>query len=307
MPTNIEKRLPVANARYSSRPVPVAKSSSNRLQCNDCDLGFKVALEEINKDKAEQLLSIPTPQRRLRSNRIAQYARLMSEGLWEQMSTIKLDVNGGVGDGQNRLHAVIQSDTTQHFIVFRDVHVKEFLATDTGETRTRADAIRLVKGIKSVQSSVYGNALNFLARWKSGSKRPFGPDTDRFTLVELTQVGGEFPEIEEAMNLAQQIDHKIYGRWDVWTALLARFLSTDPVRAREFATRMADGDGLHADHPILLCRRTLTKDSHKAAKDKKRLNPERIARLVIKTWNAYKQGESPSSFRNTGSFPIPEE
>lgn len=99
-------------------------------------------IEAITPEVAQQYLaSNSRQQRKLRRRKVAEYADDMRNGRWGlNGATIVIDEHGNLIDGQHRLSAVVESGTTQRFVVVRNVSEDSYETIDQGMKRTLADA-----------------------------------------------------------------------------------------------------------------------------------------------------------------------
>lgn len=101
-------------------------------------------IESINPKKAEQYLNRNTSNRKLRDGCVDRYAYDMRTGAWTQCTApIVFYENGDIADGQHRLWAIIESNTTQKFMVVRNLPREAGLNIDTGASRTLVDNARI--------------------------------------------------------------------------------------------------------------------------------------------------------------------
>lgn len=104
----------------------------------------EISMELITPKKAEQMLNANKGNRSLRPGVAEKYAADMSAGKWTQCTVpISFYENGDVADGQHRLFAIIESGTSQRFIILRGLERKDGLNIDTGLGRTLVDNARI--------------------------------------------------------------------------------------------------------------------------------------------------------------------
>ena len=99
-------------------------------------------IEAITPELAQRYLALNSKQqRKLRKHKVAEYADDMRNGRWGlNGATIVIDEFGNLIDGQHRLSAVVESGTTQQFVVVRNVSEDSYETIDQGMKRTLADA-----------------------------------------------------------------------------------------------------------------------------------------------------------------------
>jgi hypothetical protein len=101
-------------------------------------------VEKISPKKAQQYLNDNTTNRSLRSGVVDQYTKDMVDGKWTHcVAPIVFYDNGDVADGQHRLWAIIESNTTQQFFVMRGLPRDAGLNIDVGLPRTLLDNARI--------------------------------------------------------------------------------------------------------------------------------------------------------------------
>lgn len=101
-------------------------------------------LETITPAKANTWLNRNTSNRKLRDGWVEKYASDMRAGKWtECIVPIVFYENGDIADGQHRLWAIVESDTTQRFFVLHGLTREAGLNIDTGGVRNLVDNARI--------------------------------------------------------------------------------------------------------------------------------------------------------------------
>ena len=102
-----------------------------------------IRIETITPEIAQEYLGANTANRNISRNRVFQYAEDMENGRWHfSGDPIKFSASGEMIDGQHRLMAVIDSKTTQEFVVIRNLGEKSKYVTDTGMPRSAANLLQ---------------------------------------------------------------------------------------------------------------------------------------------------------------------
>lgn len=100
--------------------------------------------ENVTPERAQRYLNVNKGNRKLREGHAEALARDMSEGKWTECAApIVFYENGDIADGQHRLWAIVESDTTQTFMVVRNFPRDAGLNIDTGLPRTLVDNARI--------------------------------------------------------------------------------------------------------------------------------------------------------------------
>lgn len=103
-----------------------------------------IAIEEIGPEQAAELLQDNDHNRRTDWRVIDNYARQMTEGKWTFAGDpIRVSVTGRLLDGQYRLNAIIQSQTTQRFTVIRNLPNDTQPFMDVGKRRSPGDVFSM--------------------------------------------------------------------------------------------------------------------------------------------------------------------
>src|SRR5438105_5152324 len=112
----------------------------------------------ITPELAQEWLDRGGTNRKITRRRIDAMTAAIKRGEWRLTGeAIKLDHEGRVRDGQNRLHAIVQAGTPVRSVVARGVSEDAFDVMDTGRSRNAADIL----GIHGYPSQ---NALAAAAR-----------------------------------------------------------------------------------------------------------------------------------------------
>ncbi len=101
---------------------------------------MEVKVVSVSPEIAKEYLLRNKNNRPIDRSNVLYYAFEMLEGRWKLTSqTISVDVNGNLLNGQHRLLAVIESDTTQEFLIAYDEPTENFGLLDKGKVRSTAD------------------------------------------------------------------------------------------------------------------------------------------------------------------------
>lgn len=94
--------------------------------------------------KAEQWLNKNVCNRNMRAGVAERYSADMARGTWTECTApIAFYEDGELADGQHRLYAIVDSGTTQSFIILRGVSREAGLNIDTGAARSVIDNARI--------------------------------------------------------------------------------------------------------------------------------------------------------------------
>lgn len=103
-----------------------------------------VRIETVTPAVAQAWLNANKTNRKLRDGIVEQYAADMKAGNWTRCTApIAFYEDGDLADGQHRLWAVVESDTSQQFTILRGLDRASGLNIDTGLARSIVDNGRI--------------------------------------------------------------------------------------------------------------------------------------------------------------------
>ena len=243
-----------------------------------------------------------TRNRSVRLASVQSMARDMQGGRWIfSGGVIGFDTNGVLVDGQHRLMALIESGTTQRFIVVPNLAPDAMSVVDTGSKRSTADVLSLSDDTIT-NPSVVAATIRIAVSAEAG----------RLASNDVKATNGEITAwLNEHRNILEYT-RRVSGsarHFDAPAAVVAycwwRCASIDVFEANQFFEDWIEvrtngrGDPLH----------TLYKRLQSAKGSKERLpRPSQVA-LIFRAWNGRRKGESlhslPISSRS-GRIEIPE-
>jgi hypothetical protein len=235
---------------------------------------------------AEELLRANTDNRNLRRKSVvAQYAGAMCRGEWVLSNdAITVREDGVLGNGQHRLHAVVQSGITISVILIEGLPVSTQDVIDTGAKRTAAD---LLSRRGEPHASVLAAVLRQL--WIYRTTGEFGHHTAvQATHSQLLEILEREPAIREAALESERIRKggvPIPG--SITGALYHVFSSVDPEEAQVFWERFRTGANLAETDAIFALRRQLIASK---AGQTKHMNTRWAAALTIIAFNYWREG-----------------
>lgn len=239
---------------------------------------------------AKRWLSRNVRNRPIRKSLVESYARDMKSGAWQITGeAIKFDINGALSDGQHRLTAVVQSGASVDMLIVRGLAPEAQTVMDSGAKRTASDSLTF-GGVK--------NPTVIAAAARLALKEPgAGFSTERLMAPTNTEIGrfvGDHPEIKRAAEMAGHFYPAFDAPPSVLTLCWMRFSETAGVfAAAEFfeavANSATDGPG---DPRLALIRRLSN-----ARRNRERLESKAYLSLIIRSWNAWRQGKTVSKFQ----------
>lgn len=156
-----------------------------------------VTVEQITPQIAAALLTHNTHNRPIRAAGVARYAEAIRHGQWlpEAGTPICVGEDDVLLDGQHRLAAIVQTETTIPMVVVRNVPAGVQDVIDTGKARTPGDALTL-HGY--ADGPLCAAALRYVAAYRA--HRTFTKAVDLTTIDTLVMMEAEahLPEFARA-------------------------------------------------------------------------------------------------------------
>lgn len=252
-------------------------------------------LMTVTPKLASEWLGKNRKNRNLRPALVSRYARDMKAGRWEVTGeSVKFNTDGHLTDGQHRLAAILQANTSVDLFVVRDLngHSQDFM--DTGARRTTADMLKLNGKQNATELAA---AVRFAMNWQAGNiKTSASTLTLTPTHSETLAFVGTDARIEWAATRARHFYDN--GLRSIKPSVLAFCLwimaDEDASAANTFFQSMADmtTDG-PGDPRYALLRRLHSMKDEKATQVFQ-------ATAVLKAWQAWRKGEKLSKVNAAG-------
>lgn len=242
-------------------------------------------VERITPNKAQELLSTNTSNRKMRTRTIKAYARDMAAGKWQMSGEpIKVDTAGNLRDGQHRLAAVIEANVTVPMLVVRGVAHDSQRVMDSGIRRNVTDQLDMA-GKKNTRIMSAAGRLALI----EPNAGFVAEAIDQPTTTEILEfIDAYEEEITEAASMAAFFSHHIPIPPSVTCVAWMNFVQIDADACMEFFDSMKqqrlDGEG----DPRLALIRRLTKSSHQT----ERMPQRQALSLVYRAWNAWRAGDT---------------
>lgn len=259
------------------------------------------AIEEITPDDARAMLDLNHRNRTLSQPSVVRIAELIKRGEWMEDSTdaIGLDTDGGVVNGQHRLHAVILADEPIRALVMRDVRPDVIKVIDQGRGRNLAQFLSMDGRYE--HPSALAVALQWIYRIRYGYERTL-PQEFTPTVPQLLDLLGEHPNIQHSIPSAIAVWQSLKVNKGMLAAYHYAFASVAPEAADEFFDQLANGEYLERGEPVHTLRERLVENNGKP-KERQAKNYE-IAAWLVKSWTAKREDRQITpkqlSFRKSG-------
>lgn len=271
----------------------------------------KPVLETITPEIAQKYLESNPNNRPVHFPTVKTYAKAMLDGEWRPThQTIAFDNEGHLQDGQHRLLAVIESQTTQQFWVFRDMPVTNFTVIDVGRDRKTSDVLALAD---MKEPNLKASISKFVLAYESGSKA-------NAIAASTGSSGKNFISNDKVLQFAKAHRRKLDRVAELSKAWFEKFPKALEMRfigglywfiseindelGQEFFDSLTTGAGLKENSPILKFRNILINN----LTSKKRLPRSEKFALAVKAWNLYISGREVNklSFNRRSGEKFPE-
>lgn len=265
--------------------------------------GPQYKVTQITPALAEKWLHQNTHNRNLRERAVLAYARDMKAGNWsENGEAIKFAKDGTLLDGQHRLQAIVLSGVTVKMLVVTGLDNRSQETMDDGRKRTLSDALHLRGESNAV---ILGSLLRRALMWEQEQYRNTGAYTP--TNTECLTFLEKHPETRVSATAAASLRKPSNLPASVLGLTHWLFTAIDAEDADWFFERLGSGVGLDRYHPVW----TLRKRAADINENTGRVPEDMLLAFVIKSWNAYRDGEEIRLLRfrpggaNPEKFPTP--
>lgn len=241
---------------------------------------------------ASLFLTLNCRNRQKRLADVKKYEKIIRQGRWILTSQgISVGDDRILNNGQHRLTAIINTDTTVPVNVTFGEDPKAFNCIDRQRTRSGSDTLAVL-GENYVTSLAAG--LKLIHNIERGAPRSLaGIEND-----EVEPLLEQHPGLRETQAAGKRISKNLRcSSTGASVALYYISKSRHHDRADDFVEKLVTGANLDAKDPILVLRKKLS--------NRTGLKSHEITALMIKCWNAWVKRQRPSSFNFTANEDFP--
>jgi hypothetical protein len=257
-------------------------------------------LTEITPEIAEALLERNHNNRKMKSGKIAEYARDMITGKWDpDASDIKVDRRGDLLDGQNRLAACLKARVPFPTLLRTGLSPETKMHVDTGAKRTASEALKM-HGVGGYHAAIAA-AINW--RFRISERREFFDARRGFdarpliTLTHEEMIGflQQHPAIEKFAVDAQRIRDRIpVMPISVILAVLSMAAEVDESAVVDFVYKVTHSEYGGPGDPIqalfeYAARTRFNKQNSGRAANGGRVAQEEHYIALVRVWNAWRR------------------
>lgn len=263
---------------------------------------IKTEVITVTPRLAKQLLEQNTGNRKISAVNLERVKASMTRNEWVMNGeAIKIAQSGKILDGQHRLQAAVDTDTTFPTLIVYGLDNIAQDTMDTGKRRTLSDVLQIAGykntiGLASIVQSIIRAERHSIRHATTNSATKY-PVTNRQAIDRLERE----PSLEELHGIVRGTTK--YGMTVRIAGLLFyMFSKIDAEDAQDFFDKFESGAGLERGNPILALRNQLLTMKQEA---RGAVNPSYMAALIIKAWNKYRDGDSAHmlKFRIGGANP----
>jgi len=272
--------------------------------------------EIVTPELAAEYLRNNPQNRKIKEGRILGYAEQMRQGKWHQNGeALKFSKTGKLLDGQNRLHAVIKAGVPVLFLVVRGLDELAQDTMDIGSNRSLVDLLSLRGEKRCLTLAATIRALYLWDHTEDEGKRVLGGTGQgggRSRWISSPEYLEYFQQNSESIRYFSDRSDNLRRSTKVPVTVLAPLMREmfliDADDAEDFLHRfenmMPSPKNFGEIDPLLQLHKTMKRSSEQNKK-RNRYNPTELGALIVKTWNAYRCGDSIKLlfWRNGGNAP----
>jgi hypothetical protein len=264
---------------------------------------------DVSPEMAEELLKFNTKNRKIVPQAVKEYAKAMHDGRWLfDAAPIRISTDGVVLDGQHRLHAIVQSGTTQRMSIWKNLAPETQAVMDTGRKRSFANALTLSGEVNPNNLAAATSAFYY---WEHGvrdaSLAAFGTINGvRPQITELQEFFNQYrDELVEAVIYSSRV-YRVLPLSQRVTGMLWMIVSQkDREDAMVFFEKLISGTDMGATDPILQVRNRILVEHGRIGK----LDAAWQVGILLKAWNLFRTGATVARLQykltNDDKFPEP--
>lgn len=254
--------------------------------------GLEASVVKMTPALAQSYLTKNLKNRPIRRSYVNELVAAMKRGEWKlNGETIKVSKSDVLLDGQHRLMAVYESQTTQNMIVVAGLDDDAFTTIDINRRRTSADALAIA-GVPN--QGVIAAAIRLVLLVSEAEQDPERTINSRttYTHVQIMEwCDAYYEELQPWLPIGRQVDRANLLEQSMVVGLGYLFGERNKSDAKLFFARLADGMGLKENDAIFVLRELLAKNATSAAK----LPRMYVAAMVMQAWNQWRQRKATSA------------
>ncbi|AUD07000.1 ParB N-terminal domain-containing protein [Spirosoma pollinicola] len=269
---------------------------------------YSLEFDDITPQIAKTLLEYNTHNRPLNLPHVKFLSKQMKQGQWQMAGDpIKVSTTGRLLDGQHRLHAIVDSNTTQRAIILYNVPDESFSVMDTGRVRQAADVLSIAgfsdtKTTAATARMLINYERSSIAATMKSQGRKEGSVVTHQDILEYMGSHDLTPYLSKASTWHKTLSIYSKAEYAFFYCILSR---VSPDQSVLFLNAVSSGAKLEIDSPMYILRKKLTEYKM----NKLSLSPSERFALTIKAWNLYRANKTVKTLAfnaDKDEIPIPQ-
>ena len=260
----------------------------------------------VTPDLATKWLESNTNNRTVRDSHVLRLAADMKAGKWKGRNgeAIRFDSEGRLVDGQHRLWACLEANTTFETLLITNLDATAYSTIGVGRPKSFCDFLGPMHHEKN--TIMLASLCRLVYYWQNGLLPMMKDSRQAPTISALEQVLRDHPNMRESANRAASMPDTRKLLTSSYVALIhyAGTLEGKNATVESFLERLGNGLGLFDTDPIFHLRKFLLSQRGPTAGNR-RAGQQHVLALVIKAWNATKKDQKMLALRyaTAESFP----
>lgn len=263
---------------------------------------IKTEVVTITPRLARKLLEQNGGNRKVSAVNLAKIRTVMERGEWAlNGEAVKISRSGRILDGQHRLMAAVDTDTTFETLIVYGLEDETQDTMDSGKSRTLADILS-IRGYKNAVSlAAISVAIIRSEMWSIRAATIGGGNKYTVTTRQAMDRIESEPALTEIPRLVAPLT-KIGLPARTGGLLFYRFSEIHSEDAADFFAKLASGEQMERGNPILTLRNLLVA----LRAERGQVDQSYVAAVCIKAWNKYRDGKDLMHLRFTPGGANPE-
>jgi hypothetical protein len=254
------------------------------------DIKVQSRFVEITPSLAKEIITkYQRNNRRLSPENLNFITKQMVEGTFKfNGESIVFNEDGGLDDGNHRMHSIVNSGKTYVFTVISGLSKEAFMTMGTGKKRTGNDVFEIMK---VPSASLASSSTRFIYLFRKGKYRKGANSVASLSNQELYEYYLNLDNFDEWVKLGnryyKQSEMLVTGTLFVGFSYILNKIN--PVKSAEFMDKLSSGADLGKLSPILALRNKIIK-----ARDSKNFHMEysEIIKTIFYAWEKYLNNEN---------------
>jgi hypothetical protein len=243
----------------------------------------EVTLEMVDEHSAAHMLERNINNRAIQGTVVDKYARDVETGNFKSLNgqTIKIAKSDRTLDSQHRLKAMVKAKGRLPFIIVRGLRDSVFEFLDRGRAKSFRHVLEQ-RGVKN--ANIVASATRLMWLWENSKfSKVYGVTP---SISELSAVLARYQALQTSLQFASGLRKRLTPSAAAWIEFMLMRINEE--MAKDFLHRLATGEELKRQDPILVLRETLiTRYLDQPGDEGGPMVAIEQAALVVLAWNAW--------------------